>query len=200
MKHSLMVRSMMVQVFKEKYLWASKKEKSLILDQFVEATGFNRSYARTVLRKKKDNVVKLRPRKKRLSSYDDDVRFYLEKIWEILDRICGKRLVMAMPDVLAKLEQFKVFKIDKITKDKLLSISSASVDRLLKPARKKLGRKGTSTTKQPKYLIDRIPIKTFGEWKSSLPGFVQIDLVAHNGGNVFGGFYSTLAATDVCTG
>ncbi|MCW7498601.1 ISNCY family transposase, partial [Leptospira levettii] len=84
----------------------------------------------------------------------------LEKIWEILDRICGKRLVMAMPDVLAKLEQFKVFKIDKITKDKLLSISSASVDRLLKPARKKLGRKGTSTTKQPKYLIDRIPIKT----------------------------------------
>ncbi|MCW7473011.1 integrase catalytic domain-containing protein [Leptospira levettii] len=200
MKQSKTVRSMLVQVFKEKYLWASKKEKSLILDQFVEATGFNRSYARTVLRKKKDNVVKLRARKKRISSYDDDVRFYLEKIWEILDRICGKRLVMAMPDVLAKLEQFKVFKIDKITKDKLLSISSASVDRLLKPARKKLGRKGTSTTKQPKYLIDRIPIKTFGEWKSSLPGFVQIDLVAHNGGNVFGGFYSTLAATDVCTG
>jgi transposase InsO family protein len=105
-----------------------------------------------------------------------------------------------MPDTLAKLEQFKVFKIDKKTKDNLLSISSASADRLLKSARKKLGRKGTSTTKQPKYLIDRIPIKTFGEWKNSLPGFVQIDLVAHNGGNVFGGFYSTLSATDVCTG
>ncbi len=74
-----------------------------------------------------------------------------------------------MPDTLAKLEQFKVFKIDKKTKECLLSISSASVDRLLKSARKKLGRKGTSTTKQPKYLIDRIPIKTFGEWKNSLP-------------------------------
>jgi hypothetical protein len=200
MKLTLLERSMMIKVFKEKYLWASKKEKSLLLDQFVETTGFNRSYARTVLRKKPDNVVKLRARKKRIPIYDSDVSFYLEKIWEVLDRICGKRLVKAMPDTLAKLEQFKVFKIDKKTKDNLLSISSASADRLLKSARKKLGRKGTSTTKQPKYLIDRIPIKTFGEWKNSLPGFVQIDLVAHNGGNVFGGFYSTLSATDVCTG
>lgn len=63
MKESKMVRSMLVQVFKEKYLWASRKEKSQVLDQFVEATGFNRSYARTVLRKKKDNVVKLIPRR-----------------------------------------------------------------------------------------------------------------------------------------
>jgi len=200
MKLTLLERSMMIKVFKEKYLWASKKEKSLILDQFVETTGFNRSYARTVLRKKPDNVIKLRARKKRIPIYDSNVCFFLEKIWEILDRICGKRLVKAMPDTLAKLEQFNVFKIDKKTKDNLLSISSASVDRLLKSARKKLGRKGSSTTKQPKYLIDRIPIKTFGEWKNSLPGFVQIDLVAHNGGNVFGGFYSTLSATDVCTG
>ncbi|EMY70119.1 hypothetical protein LEP1GSC199_1291 [Leptospira vanthielii serovar Holland str. Waz Holland = ATCC 700522] len=107
---------MMVQVFKEKYLWASKKEKSLILDQFVEATGYNRSYARTVLRKKKDNVVKLWSRKKRKTVYDDNVKFYLEKIWEILDRICAKRLVKAIPDTLAKLEQFKVFRIDSNTK------------------------------------------------------------------------------------
>ncbi|WP_411821239.1 integrase catalytic domain-containing protein [Leptospira sp. 'Mane'] len=200
MKHTLLERSMMSKVFKEKYLWASKKEKGLILDQFVEATGFNRSYARTVLRKKDDNIIRLKLRKKRVPIYGEDVRFYLEKIWEILDRICAKRLVKAIPDTLQKLEQFKIFKIEKQTKNQLLSISSASVDRLLKPARKKLGRHGTSTTKQPKYLIDRIPIKTFGEWKNSLPGFVQIDLVAHNGGNVFGGFYSTLSATDVCTG
>lgn len=66
------------------------------------------------------------------------------------------------------------------------------MDRLLKPVREKLGRRGTSTTKQPKYLIDQIPIKTFGEWKSSLPGFVQIDLVAHNGGNVLEDFIQRL--------
>ncbi|MBF3311291.1 transposase family protein, partial [Leptospira borgpetersenii serovar Hardjo-bovis] len=78
--------------------------------------------------------------------------------------------------------------------------SASTIERLLVPIQKKLGIKGTSMTKQNKYLINRIPIKTFGEWKDSLPGFTQIDLIAHNGGNVFGGFFSTLCATDVCTG
>ncbi|EMY14814.1 hypothetical protein LEP1GSC043_0150 [Leptospira weilii str. Ecochallenge] len=40
-----------------------------------------------------------------------------------------------------------------------------------------------------RFLIDKIPIKTFGEWKDTSPGFTQVDLIAHNGGNVYGGFF-----------
>jgi hypothetical protein len=78
-------------------------------------------------------------------------------------------------------------------------ISASTIDRILKPSRNSLGRKGTSMTKGTRYLIDRIPIKTFGEWKDSPAGFTQMDLVAHNGGNVFGGFLYTLNTTDIHT-
>ena len=54
-------------------------------------------------------------------------------------------------------------------------------------------------TKSTRYLIDRIPVKTFGEWKETPAGFTQLDLVAHNGGNVYGGFLYTLNSTDVGT-
>lgn len=191
----------MIKVFKERYRWATRREKTILLDEFTQVTGLNRCYARTVLRSAPPtNIVKLKIKKKKPPLYDEKVRDALQKIWEILDRVCSKRLVKALAETLRNLEKFQVLKLDKETKKKLLQVSSATIDRLLKPARKKLGRKGTSMTKQPKYLIDKIPIKTFGEWTNPVTGYTQIDLIAHNGGNVFGGFYYTLCATDISTG
>lgn len=124
----------------------------------------------------------------------------LEKLWEILDFICGKRMVTVIPELVRKLEQFDEINLEQEVKEKLSQISASTIDRLLRPAKRRLGRKGTSSTKQPRYLIDKIKIKTFGEWNDTKPGFAQIDLVAHNGGNVFGGFVYSLNAADVCTG
>ena len=45
-----------------------------------------------------------------------------------------------------------------------------------------------------------IPMKTWAEWNDSEPGFVQIDLVGHEGGDNNGQFFYTLDATDVATG
>ncbi|WP_061270904.1 ISNCY family transposase [Leptospira interrogans] len=196
----------MIKVFRERYRYATKKEKTSILNEFVSLSGFNRNYASQVLRKKEVLKKKLSTKPKaqnqRTVYYDASVRKVLEDLWKLLDHICSKRLVHAIPETIKNLERFQTYKISKEIKQKLLKISASTIERLLVPIRKKkkLGIKGTSMTKQNKYLIDRIPIKTFGEWKDSLPGFTQIDLIAHNGGNVFGGFFSTLCATDVCTG
>jgi hypothetical protein len=43
-------------------------------------------------------------------------------------------------------------------------------------------------------------MKTWHEWDNSIPGFVQIDLVGHEGGDNNGHFYYSLDATDVTTG
>jgi hypothetical protein len=45
-----------------------------------------------------------------------------------------------------------------------------------------------------------IPMKTWAEWNDNEPGFVQIDLVGHEGGDNNGQFFYTLDATDVATG
>ena len=46
----------------------------------------------------------------------------------------------------------------------------------------------------------QIPIRTFSEWNEKRPGFVEIDLVGHDGGNSRGDYIQTLDVTDVCTG
>ncbi|EIE01336.1 integrase core domain protein [Leptospira licerasiae serovar Varillal str. VAR 010] len=198
MRLNLQEKRMVSKIFKERYRWAFKKEKSLILDEFIKVTGYNRSYARTVLRITKSKNSK-HPRKKN-PIYDDEVKKAIEFLWEVLDRICSKRLKAAIPEILKQIEEFQSYPLEKHVKAKLLTISSATIDRLLKPIRFKFRGRGTSVTRQPRFLIDKIPIKTFGEWKDTPPGFTQVDLIAHNGGNVYGGFFSTLFATDVCTG
>jgi len=185
-------------VFIEKYKYATKREKIIILNEFIEYTGHNSSYARRVLRNK-DHARSSGGIKKHAPRYDNEVKAVLKKIWETADYLCGKRLMPIIPEFVRKLDEFNEMDIPEPVKEKLLTISSATIDRLLAPARKNLGRRGTSMTKGTRYLIDRIPVKTFGEWKDSPAGFVQMDLVAHNGGNVYGGFLYSLNATDVAT-
>jgi len=200
MKLKIMERQAIVKIFRTRYKYASKYEKSIIIKEFIEITGFNRNYASQILRGHHEYSSKKKRKSKRKPYYDELVLKTLIRIWEILDYICGKRLVRIIPEIIKKMEQFDEIYISKDTKEKLCKISASSIDRLLKPAKKRLGRKGTSTTKQPRYLIDKIKIKTFTEWKNSPPGFTQLDLVAHNGGNVFGGFVYTLNTVDICIG
>jgi hypothetical protein len=85
-------------------------------------------------------------------------------------------------------------------KKKLLAISAATIDRLLAGERKKLQLKGRSQTRPGTMLKHQIPIRTFSEWDEQRPGFVEIDLVGHDGGNSSGDFCQTLDVTDICTG
>lgn len=49
-------------------------------------------------------------------------------------------------------------------------------------------------------LKHQIPIRTFAQWDEKKPGFVEIDLVGHDGGDPSGEFAYTLNVTDVATG
>ena len=46
----------------------------------------------------------------------------------------------------------------------------------------------------------QIPLRTFSEWNEQRPGFVEIDLVAHDGGIAAGEYLYTLDMTDVYSG
>ena len=49
-------------------------------------------------------------------------------------------------------------------------------------------------------LKDQIPIRTWAEWNEDRPGFTEMDLVAHDGGNPRGEHAWTLNFTDIKTG
>jgi hypothetical protein len=196
-----------MKVTGRRYQRGRKKEKQKILDEFVELTGYNRSYARTVLRNcrrqaggPKRPAVSGRRRAKSRQHYDQKVLEALRRIWMILDFICGKRLVAIMPEVVKRLEYFGEFKCDARTREKLLRISAATIDRLLAPERRKHQLRGRARTKPGTLLKKQIPLRTFSEWNEQRPGFVEIDLVAHDGGLAAGEYLYTLDMTDVYSG
>jgi hypothetical protein len=86
----------------------------------------------------------------------------LELAWETLNRICAKRLVPFLPDIIASLEQGGHLHLSEEDRHTLLSMSAATVDRLLQAPRRKV-RRSLSTTKAGPLLKQQIPIRTFAE-------------------------------------
>jgi hypothetical protein len=90
--------------------------------------------------------------------------------------------------------------IDKEVKRQLLSISAATIDRILKPEREKIRFKSRARTRPGSILKHQIPIRTFYPWDERLPGFFELDTVGHDGGSAAGEYCFTLNATDVYSG
>ena len=104
----------------------------------------------------------------------------------------------AIPHLMHAMEKHGHLKLDAEVRKKLIAVSAATIDRMLKPVRKGAGirRKRRSRKK----LIKEIPIKTFSDWKDPQPGFLEIDFVVHGGGSMAGEYLHSLVATDVCSG
>ncbi len=131
--------------------------------------------------------------------YGGEVVQVLEQIWEIYGQICSKRLQPILPEAIKVLERCKEIELSKDTKELLLKISSASIDRCLRPVRCKSSH-GLSTTKPGSLLKSLIPVQTFTAWDEERPGFMEIDLVAHCGNTTEGQYLNTLTCTDISTG
>jgi len=185
----------------EEYRRAAKGRKGEILDTLCSITGYHRDHAARLLRAG-PAPRRARPRKKRIRPrvYDADVLFALRRIWATLDGLCGKRLVAALPEMVTVMERCCELSLSAEVRAKLLAISASTIDRLLAPDRARLSLSGRPGTKPGTLLKHQIPIKTFSEWNDAVPGFVEIDLVGHEGGVLRGEYCQTLDATDVATG
>jgi len=124
----------------------------------------------------------------------------LIRLWKLLDYLCGKRLVAALPETLEALERHGEIQLSEEVRGKLLRMSAATMDRLLAGEKKKFRLQGRSGTKPGTLLRHQIPVRTFADWDEARPGFVEVDLVAHEGGNAWGDYCQTLDLTDVATG
>ncbi|MFQ5455869.1 MAG: integrase [Nitrospirota bacterium] len=111
---------------------------------------------------------------------------------------CSKRLKVIIPLWLP----FYAKEFEKLPSDTinlLHKISSATIDRLLKPVRIKYKTRGRCTTKPGTLLKKHIPIKT-NQWDESRPEFIEADSVAHCGDTTSGQYALTIDAVDIATG
>jgi transposase InsO family protein len=185
---------------------ATKSEKSAILDAVCQVTGWHRDHARKAIRQALAEQAAGGPRPRRprapLRVYDDAAVDLLTRCWAVLDGPTGKRLHPALPTVLANLDRHgHLAGTDPGVVEQVLAMSPATIDRRLAQARTGLvARKPISHTRPGSILKASIPMRTWREWDDTQPGFVQIDLVGHEGGDNNGEFFFTLDATDIATG
>lgn len=188
-------RDELVKRVHPRYLKADKAEKGRILDEFVITTGYHRKHAIRLL--KHGLAPGQHERRGRKRTYAGETVRQLVKVWEVTGRICGKRLQPFLPTLVAAMERHNELCLDEVTRAQLLQMSAATIDR--KTALFRQGR-GRTTTKPGTLLRESIPIRTFAEWDDAVPGFVEVDLVAHCGDSAEGQFIQTLTATDIRTG
>jgi hypothetical protein len=183
-----------------RYRKASKKEKTVILDEYVKTTGYHRKHATAVLNGRRERVQGpiRRPRR---AQYGVEEAHALATLADLFDNICSKRLRAAMDVELPRLYEAGDLSISATCYEKLLKVSPATMDRLRARYRSHQRRR-RGFTKPGTLLKQRIPIRTWADWTEDRPGFCEIDLVDHSGGQIIRGREHawTLCFTDVKTG
>ena len=132
-------------------------------------------------------------------------------LWRASNHLCSKRLAPFLPELAAALERHPGHRrwpqnelaLAQSTRDKLLTLSPTTCDRLLEEQRERARpARGVATTKPGTLLKHQIPVRTFADWHESERrlGFCEVDLVAHCGGSAAGEYLHSLTLTDLFTG
>lgn len=186
-----------VEAIRERYKRASRNEKGRILDEFIQVTGYHRKAAIRLLGRGTRPPASRRGRRRQ---YGQEVALALKVVWEAADHLCSRRLHPFLPELVSVLERQGHLKVASMVKDQLLGMSASTIDRLLRPYRRMGRRFPFSTTKPGSLLKKSIPIRTFADWDEGVPGFMEVDMVAHCGESTEGFYLTTLCAVDVATG
>ena len=195
---SMTTRNKLIRAISARYQHSDRPDKGRILDEFVAVTGYSRKHAMRALRQGlPDKARGARPGRR---IYDNAVREVLVVIWEASDRICGKRLKALAPILVEAMERHGHLRLDGGVRARLMAMSAATMDRLLREAR---GRGGVGRRRRPgvtSAVRRGVRVRTFDDWGDPPPGFMEMDLVAHSGPSMAGAFAWTLVLTDVATG
>jgi hypothetical protein len=182
-----------------RYKTGTRKQKKLILDEFCAACGYHRKHAIRLLKKFRRFIKPKQQKKGRTPLYQsEDILNPLKTIWLAANLPCSKRLKAVLPLWLPGYVQQYGAITEEVSKA-LITISPASIDRLLKPVRVKYKGRGKATTKPGTLLRKQIPVKT-NQWDESRPGFLEADTVAHCGTSMAGMFAFTIDCVDIATG
>jgi transposase InsO family protein len=194
MTHAM--RMEFAEAIRGRYVAAANKDKRRMLEEFIAATGYHEKSAIRVLNTHPGS--KRRQTRQRPSLYDEAARGALIVLWEASDRICGKRLKALLPILLPALERNGHLKLETEIRCKILSMSAATIDRLLHVPRH------TTLAKKPPRVVPeirrRIKMRTFADWNEPLPGNMEMDLVAHCGEANRGSYIHSLVLTDIASG
>jgi hypothetical protein len=178
-----------------RYRGAARGDKGRILDEFCETTGYQRKYALRLLNGPPPGAERPR-RRRRPATYGPAVMQALTAIWEAAGYPWSVRLKALLPLWLPWAR--RRLGLSAPVCQQLRRISPRQIDRRLGPTKRQLQTRRYGRTKPGTLLKHHIPLKT-DHWDVAVPGFTELDLVAHPGHRADGEFAHSLNVTDIHT-
>ena len=178
-----------------RYRQAARAEKGRILDEFCQVTGYHRKSALRLLHGPPPGR-RPPPRRRRAPSYGIRVIQVLAAIWTAAGYPWSVRLQALLP-LWVPWARAR-FRLTPVIEEQLLALSPRQMDRRLAPSRQRVRRGLYGRTKPGTLLKHHIPLRT-DRWDVTVPGFTEVDLVAHSGESGEGEFLHSLNQTDIHT-
>jgi len=188
-----------METIREEYLKASKKEKTILLNEYCKRTHEERKYAIKKLRYKV-KVKRPEERKKRSNTYDGAVIATLVEMWNIFDHPCGQRLKPLLEDETDRMRKLKEVVCSDEVALQLKRISSATIDRRLSHEKEVVAFNMKTMKKRDMTLLSQVPTKTSVDLDKTRSGSIQIDCVEHCGTSVQGEYIHSLTTVDILSG
>jgi len=195
---SMATRDEVVAAVVERYARASRLERGRILDEFVALTGHHRKHAMRLLRAGEVGRAERWARRDRV--YDAAMREAVIVLWEASDRVCGKRLRPLLPVLVEAMERHGHLRLAAEVRAGVLSMSAATIDRVLKEPRGSAGARRRRRAPPSAAIRRSVPVRTFSDWGDPAPGYFEADLVSHSGPMTRGSYAQTLVLTDIASG
>ena len=151
---------------------ATSTQKTLLLDSFVEWTGYTRKYAIALLNHGKQDQQTIQRR--HLPYYRPPVQQALFLAWKATHYVCAKRLLPSLPSLVGMLERQGHLQLTEEERRQLLAMSLSTAERFLRIQRKPRLH-GLSTTTPGLLCKSQIPVRTFSQWEQDRPGFVEME-------------------------
>ena len=180
-----------------RYQRAGRRHKKIILDEFCATCGYHRKAAVRLLNRPLQTGPSKRSGPKVI--YDrGQVLPVLKAVWLASDQLCSKPLKAALPEWLQHHDQNHA-PLAEAFKEKLLKISPAQIDRLLRPSRLQHPKKGLCATRPGTLLRHAVPTRS-GPPDTSRLGSVEADTVAHCDDSTEGDYVNSLTFTELFSG
>jgi Integrase core domain len=180
-----------------RYQQADKRERGRLLDEYCCTTGCHRKAA--IRRLRASPRAGSRSPGRPCQYVARELAPILERAWLASDQLSGKLLRPILPALLTALATHHGLGLTPEARAALTTASAATLDRLLRPLRRRRARQPRRLAPALASLRAQVPLRTWSEWAGVRPGAVQGDLVLHCGESTAGQYCATLVAVDVAT-
>ena len=180
-----------------RYQRAGRPHKTRILDEFCATCGYHRKAALRLL----NRPLRTGPAKRsgpKVIYEPKEVLPVLKTVWLASDQLCSKLLRAALPEWLEHYER-RSAPIPEAFKEKILKISPARIDRLLRSARVQHPKKGLCATRPGTMLRHAVRTRS-GPPDTTRVGSVEADTVAHCDDSTEGDYVNSLTFTELFSG